>query len=194
MNLSVFNAASPQASDLLRLWNLCLWICGFVLTVVTVSIAFIIVPFRQHDDAEPTQTTGNVKLEIAWTAIPIFLVAILFVLSIRTARAVDRPVTREADIIVTGHQWWWEIAYPAGEATTANEIHVPVRRDMLIAIESADVIHDFWVPRLGRTIDAIPDKIAHTGNQPGKGRIARPDHQRRQIIREAYSAKFRTGA
>jgi len=156
MNLSVFNAASPQASDLLNLWNLCMWICGSVLTVVTVSIAFIIVRYRQHDDAEPKQTTGNVKLEVAWTVIPIFLVAILFVLSIRTARAVDRPVTREADIIVTGHQWWWEIVYPSVDAITANEIHVPIGRDMLVAIESADVIHDFWVPRLGRKIDAIP--------------------------------------
>ncbi len=127
-----------------------MWICGSVLAVVTASILFIVIRYRQRDDEEPKQTTGNVKLEIIWTAIPILLVAVLFVLSIRTARAVDHSVTREPDIVVTGHQWWWEVAYPAMNAITANVIHVPVGRGMLIAIESADVIHDFWVPRLGR--------------------------------------------
>jgi cytochrome c oxidase subunit 2 len=79
-------------------------------------------------------------------------------MSIMTARAVDGRVEREPDIVVTGHQWWWEIQYPAANATTANEIHVPVGRDMLIGIETADVIHDFWAPRLGRKVDAIPGR------------------------------------
>ena len=87
------------------------------------------------DYNEPKQTAGNVKLESPGP-IPILLVAVLFVMSIRTARAVDGPVTREADIIVTGHQWWWEFVYPSVSAITANEIHLPVGRDMLIAIQS----------------------------------------------------------
>lgn len=136
MNLSVFNAALPQAAELLRLWNVCMWICGSVLAAVTASIAFIVIRYRQRNYNEPKQTAGNVRLEIAWTAIPILLVAVLFVMSIRTARAVDGLVTREPDIIVTGHQWWWEVAYPSGKAITANEIHLPVGRDMLIAIQS----------------------------------------------------------
>ena len=73
-----------------------------------------------------------------------------------TARAIDRPVKREPDIVVRGHQWWWEVEYPGRGLTTANEIHIPVGRDMLIAVETADVIHDFWVPELGRKMDAIP--------------------------------------
>ncbi len=133
-----------------------MWICGSLLAAVTASIVFIVIRYRQRNYNEPKQTAGNVKLEIAWTAIPILLVAVLFAMSIRTARAMDRLVTREPDIIVTGHQWWWEVAYPSGKAISANEIHLPVGRDMLIAIQSADVIHDFWVPRLGRKMDAIP--------------------------------------
>jgi cytochrome c oxidase subunit 2 len=66
------------------------------------------------------------------------------------------PVTIE----VTGHQWWWEVQYdaptPAGRVTTANEIHVPVGRRVLLKLESRDVIHSFWVPRLHGKMDLIP--------------------------------------
>jgi len=61
-------------------------------------------------------------------------------------------------MVVSGHQWWWEVRYPAANAITANEIHIPTGKEVLIGIEAADVIHDFWVPRLGRKIDAIPGR------------------------------------
>lgn len=158
MHLSVFDPASPQAGQMLWLWDVCMWVCGFVLACVTVPILYIVVRYRARDSHEPPQVAGNKKLEITWTLIPLALVSLLFVLSITTARAVDRPVTREPDIIVRGHQWWWEVGYPAANAITANEIHVPVGKDTLIGIEAADVIHDFWVPRLTRKIDAIPGR------------------------------------
>jgi cytochrome c oxidase subunit 2 len=145
-------------------------ICGFILAVVTLSILYILVRYRQRDNREPRQIAGNKTLEITWTAIPIALVSLLFVLSVVTARAIDRPVGRPPDLIVVGHQWWWEVRYPAANAITANEIHVPVGRDMLIEIDTADVIHDFWVPRLGRKIDAIPGRrnfVWIRAEQPG---------------------------
>jgi cytochrome c oxidase subunit II len=158
MHVSVFDPASPQATELLWLWNICMWVCGFVLAAVALPILYIVVRYRRRDDHEPAQVAGNKKLEIVWTLIPLLLVGLLFVLSITTARAVDKPIRRAPDIVVTGHQWWWEIRYPAANAITANELHVPVGRDVLIGIEAADVIHDFWVPRLGRKIDAIPGR------------------------------------
>ena len=68
--------------------------------------------------------------------------------------------------------------YPSANAITANEIHVPVGRDLLIGVETADVIHDFWAPRLGRKIDAIPGtpqlRSGFAPMQPGeyRGRCA----------------------
>lgn len=156
MFVSIFHPASAQATDLLWLWNVCMIVCGFILAVVTTAIVYILLRYRRRDDREPVQTHGNTKLEIVWTAVPLLLVSVLFVTSIITARAIDRPVKRDPDIVVRGHQWWWEVEYPATGLTTANEIHIPVGRDMLIAVETADVIHDFWVPELGRKMDAIP--------------------------------------
>jgi cytochrome c oxidase subunit 2 len=155
MHLSVFDPASPEAAHLLWLWNACMYVCAFILAVVTISIFYILLRYRRRDDREPDQTTGNKTLEIAWTAIPLALVALLFALSVVTARAVDHSVRKAADIVVTGHQWWWEVRYPP-TVITANEIHIPAGREVLIEIDAADVIHDFWAPRLARKVDAVP--------------------------------------
>jgi len=171
MHLSVLSPASPEAAHIVWLWNVCLYVCAFILAVVTISILYILVRYRKRDEAEPDQSTGNRTLEIAWTAVPIALVAVLFTLSVAIARTVNHPVDRPPDVIVTGHQWWWEIRYPQSKVTTANELHLPVGREMLIAVETADVIHDFWVPRLGRKIDAIPGRrntVWIRATQPGE--------------------------
>jgi cytochrome c oxidase subunit 2 len=65
--------------------------------------------------------------------------------------APDQP----PDLTIIGHQWWWEVRYPDG-AVAANEIHIPTQSNLLVRLESADVIHDLWVPQLGRKMDMIP--------------------------------------
>jgi cytochrome c oxidase subunit II len=60
---------------------------------------------------------------------------------------------------IVAHQWWWEVVYPdhpGGPMIDANEIHVPVGQPLLFTVTGADVIHSFWVPKLGGKIDAIP--------------------------------------
>jgi cytochrome c oxidase subunit 2 len=156
VHISVFNPASPEAGALLRLWHISFWVCGFVLAVVTSSLVYILIRFRRQGPGEPPQTGGNRKIEIAWTVGPILLVTFLFISGVLTARAVDHPARRKPDVIVTGHQWWWEAQYPAANAITANEIHIPAGHDILLDIETADVVHDFWAPRLNRKIDAVP--------------------------------------
>ncbi len=170
MHISVFDPAAPEAAELLWLWNACMWICGANLALVTGLLVFILFRYRPRDGREPAQITGNKKLEVTWTAVPIALVSLLFAFSIVAAREVDHPIQREPDLIVTGHQWWWEVRYPSSQVITANEIHIPTGREMLVAIEAADVIHDFWVPRLNRKIDAVPGRrnfLWLRADQPG---------------------------
>jgi cytochrome c oxidase subunit 2 len=63
---------------------------------------------------------------------------------------------------VTGEMWWWRVAYLDGEGRTiirdANELHIPVGQPVLLELESADVIHSFWVPRLSGKKDMIPGR------------------------------------
>jgi cytochrome c oxidase subunit 2 len=92
---------------------------------------------------------------------PIALIAALFVIAdifvIKTTEAPAKDATRMT-IVVTGHQWWWEARYPGTTAVVANEIHIPVRTPVRLEVQTADVIHSFWVPRLNRTIDTIPGR------------------------------------
>jgi cytochrome c oxidase subunit 2 len=75
-------------------------------------------------------------------------------------RLAATPPAEALQLRVTGHQWWWEVEYrdsvPNNWATTANEIHVPVGRPVVIELRSTDVIHSFWVPNLGVKRDMIP--------------------------------------
>src|SRR5205823_8251192 len=76
---------------------------------------------------------------------------------------------------VIGHQWWWEFRYPELGVVTASELHVPLRRSVVVDIQSADVIHSFWFPAIGGKRDAIPGHTNHiwftpnlTGTFPGQ--------------------------
>ena len=64
------------------------------------------------------------------------------------------------DIVIVGHQWWWEVTYPGNspdeQVTTANEIHIPINRPVNIELRSQDVMHSFWVPALHGKVDLIP--------------------------------------
>ena len=68
----------------------------------------------------------------------------------------------KAGYLVIGHQWWWEVQYLNGDLdqqfTTANEIHIPTR-PVNIELESADVMHSFWIPGLHGKVDLIPGHI-----------------------------------
>ncbi len=155
-NESPFEPGSPFAAAIASLFDITLIICAIIGVGVTAAIAYALVRFRDRGtNSEPPQQTGNDKLEIIWTAIPIAIVTGLFVMSVETMAKSDPPADRAPDLVVVGHQWWWEARYPSG-VVTANEIHVPAGKSILVRLESADVIHDFWVARLARKIDAVP--------------------------------------
>jgi cytochrome c oxidase subunit 2 len=148
---------SPQARAIADLFGETLILCGVIFALVTVLIGVALVRFRDREGKAPSQTEGNTRLEIAWTAAPLLVLVGLFGLTIWTMSASDPPADREPDLVVVAHQWWWEVRYRSG-AVTANEIHIPAGKALVVGIESADVIHSFWVPELARKIDAVPGR------------------------------------
>jgi cytochrome c oxidase subunit 2 len=150
-----FDPVSPQATAIRDLFSTALLISAAIFFVVATLVGYCIVRFRARGTQEPPQIEGHTRLEIAWTVAPIL---ILIFLLFRTAHAMDvsdPPADRAPDLIIIGHQWWWEARYPSG-AIAANEIHIPTGKPLVVRIEAADVIHDFWVAELGRKIDATP--------------------------------------
>ena len=114
------------------------------------------------------QLEGNRTLEIAWTAIPLVILVVVFVLMTGTMREIGASVAggstpAQMRIIARGYQWWWEYRYPtaSGDVVTANELHIPVATPIDLDLESADVVHSFWVPEISGKTDMIPGKTNH---------------------------------
>jgi cytochrome c oxidase subunit 2 len=168
----IFNAASSQSAAISDLFKLVLVICAVILLIVASLVGISLIRFRHRPGMqEPRPFFGNRKLEIIWTIGPVFIVIWLFALTAQGMRQADPPANREPDLIVIGHQWWWEVRYPHAGVVTANEIHLPTGQKWLVRMESADVIHDFWVPALARKIQMIPGQTNHiwlAADSPGK--------------------------
>jgi cytochrome c oxidase subunit 2 len=166
-----FDPHAPEARAISALFLETLAVCAVIGVVVAAAVGYCIVKFRARpDQAEPAQVHGNRRLEITWTLVPLGIVIGLFALTASAMNTVDPASDRSPDVTVIAHQWWWEVRYASG-AVTANEIHIPTGTPLLIGIESADVIHDFWVPQLARKLDAIPGHpgvIALEAEEPGR--------------------------
>jgi len=155
---SIFDAASPQAARIRHLTIEFIIAASAILILVVILTSFISIKYRsKRQQEDPKQITGNRTLEMWMVGVPLILVILFFFRSLATMNAVlpDRG-NHSPDIIITGHQWFWEAVYPGTTITTANEIHLPVGKRILMQLNAADVIHDWWVPALGGKMDMIP--------------------------------------
>ncbi len=160
--LQVFHPQSPQARAIFNLGVESSVILAVIFGIVAGVIVYALMRFRWCEgEPDPAQIAGNNTIEIVWTAIPCVIVVALFTLTARTMSLSDPPPAPAPDLFVTGHQWWWEARYPQSGVVTANEIHIPVGRAMSVQFDSADVLHEFWVPELARKITAVPGHPNH---------------------------------
>ena len=160
--LRVFEPDSPQTRAIFDLGLVSAVILALIFAVVAGIIVYALMRFRWREgESDPHQLAGNKTVELVWTAIPCAIVLALFTLTARTMSLSDPAPAPEPDLIVIGHQWWWEARYKNTGAVVANEIHIPVGRALSIRLESTDVLHEFWVPELARKITAVPGHPNH---------------------------------
>jgi cytochrome c oxidase subunit 2 len=165
---SIFAPTSTPAFAIRDLSWFVLGICAVIFMVVGGLLAYSIIRFRRRpgdEDREPPQVYGSNQIELAWTVVPVLIVVILFLATTRYIFEIDgrAPVPGALKAAIVGHQWWWEIRYPDFGIVTANELHVPVSEPAqptptFLTLQSADVIHSFWVPQLAGKMDVIPNK------------------------------------
>jgi cytochrome c oxidase subunit 2 len=160
--LTSLNPQSPQTHAIFNLWGISVVIFALIFLIVTGIIAYSLMRFRWREgEPDPEQISGNKKVEMIWTAIPLVIVIFLFVLTARTMSFSDPAPTGDPDLIVIGHQWWWEARYPKSGAIAANEIHIPTGRAISVVLDSADVLHEFWVAELTRKMTTVPGHPNH---------------------------------
>jgi cytochrome c oxidase subunit 2 len=161
LNHSVFNPVSPQALSISNLFIVLMIVSLAIILLIAGVLAYTLTHYRYRaGQGEPSPAFGIVRLEVLWTAIPFVILLFVFVgtvsaMEISSPPSDNAPDHHHPDLTVIGHQWWWELHYPSG-VVSANEIHIPVGKRMLVELQSVDVIHSLWVPQINGKIDLVP--------------------------------------
>lgn len=163
---STLDPAGPSADSARWLW----WgmFSFFTLVFLLVVALWLYAIHRpQRNTAHATDESGNRRIHkflLIGGGIILPGVTIIVLLSFGIPaghRMLPLPLAsgEAVRINVTGHQWWWEVNYPDADITLENEIHIPVGVPVDFHLSTADVIHSFWVPRLGGKLDTIPGRV-----------------------------------
>jgi cytochrome c oxidase subunit 2 len=175
---SIFAPEGTPSQTIFGLSMLVLAICAVIFVAVSGLLLYTLIRYRHrrgYTQREPAQIYGSTQVELSWTVIPILIVVVLFLATARVIFVTQSQAepSNALDIIVIGHQYWWEYRYPKLGIVTANELHVPVSdphhpTPTYLTMSSADTDHSFWVPRLAGKMDLIPNKINTMWIDPGK--------------------------
>jgi cytochrome c oxidase subunit II len=168
------DSAAEEGDSILSLWQ------GFFLTALGVAglvwglLIYVLLRFRKSVnpagggdsdvDELPSQRAYNIPVEVIYTSVPIFVVAVLFGFSVATEDEVvtlsDEPAV-EVDVI--GFQWSWQFHYPAQDVTVTPipgadppELVLPVDQPSHLNLITTDIGHSFWVPDFLTKRDLIP--------------------------------------
>jgi cytochrome c oxidase subunit 2 len=163
-------AFGPQAAHLADLWNLMLCVCGAVFVAVLVALGWALGRAPRAADRTPADVSSlqrperrvQVVVAAAVVASTVALLGLIVASALgdRALAAIGRSDALQIE--VNANQWWWGARYLDPDASkifeTANELHIPVGRPVVLTLTSADVIHSFWVPNLAGKKDLIPGR------------------------------------
>ncbi|MBI3979959.1 MAG: cytochrome c oxidase subunit II [Chloroflexi bacterium] len=158
---TIFTPRGDFAWMIQDLFSLILIMAAVVFVAVEGILLYAMLRFRRRaGQGVPPQIHGNSRLEIAWTIAPAVVLAVIAVPTVQTIFAGAAIPTEDVlQVRVVGHQWWWEFQLPDQKIVTANELHIPVGQKVVYTLESADVIHSFWIPALGGKRDVVTGHV-----------------------------------
>jgi cytochrome c oxidase subunit 2 len=143
----------------------------FFSAAVAVALLYFAVKYRRGSNADRSRpVSGSLKLELAWSVIPLILALGVFTWSASVYFDVVHPPEGAMEVYVIGRQWMWKAQHPTGQREI-NELHVPVGQPVKVILTSQDVIHDFFVPAFRIKVDAVPGMFTQTwfeATKPGK--------------------------
>ena len=169
---------TSESGSIITFWNGS-WLAALGVGVLVWGlILWCVVVYRRKKDAVglPEQLRYNVPIEILYTIVPVFMVAVLFFYTARLESAqMDVSAKPDVTINVVAKQWNWDFNYidagtfetssmvaltgEPGVAATLPTLYLPVNQRVEFVLTSRDVIHSFWVPQFLRKLDVIPGKV-----------------------------------
>lgn len=150
---------SAQAFEIDRLFDYHIWLIAFLFSLIVVFMLYALIVFRhradEDEDKEGEYFHGNVRLEIAWTLIPLIFVVFFAFESTRVLINITREDPNEYVVNVEGYQWGWNFTYPETGLVT-QELVLPANQMIRLDMTSRDVLHNFWVPEFRVKQDLLP--------------------------------------
>ncbi|NDF11630.1 MAG: cytochrome c oxidase subunit II [Proteobacteria bacterium] len=172
--------ASVGMERIVAFHNELLWLITFTSVFVMLLLAYVMIRFRASKNPVPSTTTHHTLLEVIWTAIPVIILIVIAVPSIKLLYFTDKIENPDMTLKVIGHQWYWEYVYPdngdinfdsymikdkdlkPGQLRLLevdNRIVLPVHTKIRVETTAADVIHSWAVPALGIKVDTVPGRL-----------------------------------
>lgn len=146
-------------------------ISAFFSLLIAVAIFVFFIRYQRRKRGEiGAEDEGSMALEIAWSAIPLVIVLVMFGWGTKVFFTQSRPPADAVEYFATGKQWMWKIQHPSGRREI-NELHVPVGRPVKLTMISEDVIHSFFVPAFRVKADVLPGRYTtlwFEATQPGE--------------------------
>ncbi|HPG79277.1 MAG TPA: cytochrome c oxidase subunit II [Piscinibacter sp.] len=180
------------AADQRWLHYFMLVICTVIFVAVFGVMFYSIFKHRKSKGAVSANFHESVKVEIAWTVVPLLIVIGMALPATKTVVAMKDTSSADLTIKATGIQWKWGYDYLKGEGEgigfvstldlthremsnsgkppatdnyllkVDNPLVVPVDKKIRIITTANDVIHAFMVPAFGIKQDAIPGFVRDT--------------------------------
>ena len=182
-SLTVLNPKGPVAKTQSDVIIFSIITMAFILLVVYVLYIYMLSKYRASKlpaDYEPPHEEGSKWLEITWITIPIIIVAVLSVVTVRSTAAVEKVPAGYEDqkplvIYAASSNWKWHFSYPEEGIETVNYVNIPTHRPVEFRLYSYGPITSFWVPQLGGQKYAMSDMVnklnlvaEHEGSYMGK--------------------------
>lgn len=157
-------------------------ITGIVVFVMGLLL-YVMIRFNAKANPVPSKTTHNTMLEVVWTLVPVLILVVIVIPSMKMLYFVDRTTDAEMTLKVTGYQWYWGYEYPdqggvnflsnmvqdkdlkEGQQkllSTDNVVVLPVDTNIRLLVTASDVIHSWAIPSFGVKIDAVPGRTNET--------------------------------
>lgn len=133
-------------------------ICIAVFALVMAVLLYSVMAFRSppEDESDGPPIHGNTSLEVAWTVVPAILVIAIGVISAFVMSKNGEAGPNPLNVKVFAQQFAWRFVYPDDNEVKSGELVLPVNRSAKFEMESADVIHSFWIPAMGQKQDLVP--------------------------------------
>lgn len=177
--LGMQNPVGPLAVQGQDFWNLLLWICIVITIFVTALLIYVMIRFRASANPVPSKVTHNTLIEIIWTIVPVVILLIIFIPSMRLLYDADDTGDADLTIKAIGNQWYWEYEYPdqgfsflstmiededlqPGQPrllAVDERVIVPVGAKVRLQTTSVDVIHSWAIPAFFIKMDAVPGRL-----------------------------------